>query len=201
VPLIAVGVLCSFGGALLFALAYLGAGPRQAVLEVTRALPAGSVINDGDLQAISVSAATGLRLVPGSERPRVVGKVATVSLVPGSLLAVSQFGSGPAVGSGQAVVGLGLKAAGIPGSLLPGEQVMIIDTGPGTPAPGISRSAGSVLVPQATVFAVPPVSDVANGDPSQPSVVSVVVSAVDAPAVAAAAAANQVSLVLLGGAP
>src|SRR5437867_2290658 len=63
VPLVAVGVLCSFGGALLFALAYLDAGHRQAVLEVARSVPAGGVITDSDLQVTSVSGAAGLQMV------------------------------------------------------------------------------------------------------------------------------------------
>ena len=199
-PLVAVGVLCSFGGALLFALAYLGAGHHQAVLEVIQPVPAGGVITEADLQVTSLSAAPGLQVVPAAERPSVVGKVATVSLVPGSLLAPAQFGSGPALGLGQAVVGVGLKPGAMPGSLLPGEQVMIVDTAAGTPGT-ISPPGGSVLVPQATVFAVPPAGNAANADPSQTPVVSVVVPAVEASTVAAAAAASQVSLVLVGGAP
>lgn len=192
-PLVAVGVLCAFAGALVFSLAYLGSGHKQAVLAVVRAVPAGAVIVDADLRAISVSGAEGLRLVPGAERSAVVGKVATVPLAPRTLLARSQFGSGAVVAPGQAVVGVGLKGGQLPSSLRPGDRVMIVDTGVSPASPGVPATNGSVLVPAATVFAGPPTSD-----PSSSTVVSIVVSAIDAPRVATAAAAGRVSLVLLG---
>src|SRR5579883_2023357 len=190
-PLIAAGVLFAFGGALVFALAYLGAGHREAVLDVTQAVPAGGIIVGSDLGTV-LAAAPGVSLVPASQRSAVIGKVAQVSLVPGSLLSAGQFGQGPAVAGGQAVVGIALKAGGMPTGLVPGEQVMIVDTGPSGSATSLAPpSAGSVLVPQATVFAIPSAQDLPQG--AGTDVVSVVVPAGTAPGVAAAGAAGQVS--------
>lgn len=194
-PLVAAGVLCAFAGALVFAIASLGSGQRQAVLAVARAVPAGAVIGDVDLRVIRVSGTDGLRLVPAAERSVVVGKVATMPLAPGTLLARSQYGSGAAVAPGQAVVGVALKGGHLPASLRPGDRVMIVDTGAGRAGSGASDANGSILVTNAIVFAVPPTSD-----PSATTVVSIVVSALDAPRIAAAAAAERVSIVLLGSA-
>lgn len=43
-PLVAIGVLCAFGGALVFAATHLGLDDRPAVLAVAREVAAGSVI-------------------------------------------------------------------------------------------------------------------------------------------------------------
>lgn len=191
-PLIAIGVLCAFGGALVFAAAHLGLDDRPAVLAVAREVAAGSVIQDADLRVVQVSSEGGLRPVPAAQRREVVGKVAAVSLAPGSLLTRSQVGSAAALPAGQAVVGVGLKGPQLPAVLRPGDRVMVVDAGAGPGNSGSSGTAGSVLVPTATVFAVPPPSD-ANGA----TVVSLVVSAYEAPVIATAAAAERVSLVLL----
>jgi hypothetical protein len=192
-PLVALGVLCAFAGALVFATAYLRSGHRLAVLAVARAVPAGSVIHDADLRVAHMSSDGGVQAVPASQRGSVVGKVAAVPLAPGTLLARSQVGSGAAVAPGQAVVGVGLKGGQLPDGLRPGDRVMVVDTGAGRPGGNGADPVGSVLVPGAVVFAVPP-----STDPTSPTVVSVVVSATDAPRIAAASAAERVSLVLLG---
>jgi hypothetical protein len=191
-PLVAVGVLMAFAGALVFAMAYLSAGRGRAVLAVARAVPAGAAITDADLRETRVSGGEGLRPVASSERSAVVGKVATVALAPGTLLARSQFGSGVSLAPGQAVVGVALKAGQLPPGLRPGDPVMVVDTGIGRAGPGPSEARVSVLVPAATVFAVP-----AASDPTALTVVSLAVPALDAPRIAAAAAAERVSLVLL----
>jgi hypothetical protein len=192
-PLVALGVLCAFAGALVFATAYLRSGHRVAVLVVARAVPAGSVIHDGDLRVARVSSDGGLQPVPAAQRGSVGGKVAAVPLAPGTLLARSQVGSGAAVAPGQAVVGVGLKSGQLPAGLRPGDRVMVVDTGAARPGGNGADTVGSVLVPAAVVFAVP-----ATTDPASATVVSVVVSAPDAPRIAAASAAERVSLVLLG---
>jgi hypothetical protein len=191
-PLVALGVLCAFAGALVFATAYLRSGHRVAVLAVARAVPAGSVIRDGDLRVANVSSDRSVQPVPAAQRGSVVGKVAAVPLAPGTLLARSQVGSGAAVAPGQAVVGVGVKGGQLPAGLRPGDRVMVVDTG-ARPGGNGADTVGSVLVPAAVVFAVP-----ADTDPTSPTVVSVVVSAPDAPRIAAASAAERVSLVLLG---
>lgn len=190
-PLVAAGILCVFAGALVFGAVSLGSGSRQAVLTVGRAVPAGAVIGEADLRTTRVSGGEGLALVPATERPAIVGKVAAVALAPGTLLARSQLGSGVAVAPGRAVVGLGLKEGRVPSGLRPGDAVMVVDTG--TTGAGTPTTSGVVLVPSATVFTVPQAPD-----PSGAIVVSVVVGAFDAPRIAAAAAAERVSLVLLG---
>lgn len=191
-PLVAIGVLCAFGGALVFAAAHLRLDDRPAVLAVAREVTAGRVIQDADLRVVQVSSEGGLQPVPAAQRREVVGKVAAVSLAPGSLLTRSQVGSAAALTAGQAVVGVGLKGPQLPAAVRPGDRVMVIDAGGGPGSSGSSATAGSVLVPSATVFAVPPASD-----DSGASVVSLVVSAYEAPLIATAAAAERVSLVLL----
>lgn len=192
VPMIAVGVLCSFAGALIFGLIYLGSGDRQQVLAVANSVPPGAVIRQTDLTVVQVSSDGLLRPIPVEQRSSIVGQRATVALAAGSLLTADQVGAAPDVPAGQSVVGLALAPGQFPATLSPGDRVMVV-TSPTTAAGAAGAEGAAFTVPEASVY------DIATeSDPSGATMVSVLVPLTDSSAVSAAAADGRVSLVLLG---
>jgi hypothetical protein len=119
--------------------------------------------------------------------------------MPGTLLSRSQLAKSSSVTRGKAVIGLSLKPGQVPTShLKPGDEVLVVATGPAAQLAGGSEAsggngvpAGAVLVRRATVFAV----DSGTRDNDSTSV-SIVVDEGDAPAVAGAASVSQITLVL-----
>src|SRR5205823_5145273 len=125
-------------------------------LVVARKVEAGRVIQDADLGEASV-AAGGVATVPASARASVVGRVAAVPLLPGTLLAPPQLGSGPALEPGTVVVGPSLKGGQLPTTFLrAGDSVMVVATPPAgaSAAAGASRPEATVIVAEARVFSV-----------------------------------------------
>src|SRR4051794_32980361 len=153
VPLAVMGVLLCFFGAMVFGALHLRLDHRVAVLAVARPVGAGDVIHDADLR-VARGSTSGFATVAADDRGTVVGRIAAVSLAPGSLLVRSDLGSSSSLQSGQAVVGVALKSGQLPGILRPGDRVLIVDTGPGTTdaSGAAATSAGAHM--QATVAAV-----------------------------------------------
>src|SRR5579859_2932229 len=180
-------------------------GGRRAVLAIARPVKAGAVITGADLTEARVSADPALHPVPVSARNEIVGKVAAVSLVPGTLVTRAEIATGPAVESGSAVVGLALKAGQFPSGVRALDRVMLVLVAPpdsgavsptpagGPSSPAGSATAGSVLVPDVRV------ASVTSSPDGQTTVISVVMPVSAAPAVVGAAARSEVSLALLGG--
>jgi SAF domain len=172
---------------------YLQVGGRTAVLAVARPVPAGHNITGQDLTEVRISVDPALRVVPASERSRVVGQIATVDLLPRSLLTREALAVASVPGAGQAIVGVALKPGQMPNDLKAGDRVMLVLT---PPAGGGSTAAptgetGRVLVDDAEVF------DLRQAETDQATVASVLVARDDAAAVARAQATGQVSLVLV----
>jgi hypothetical protein len=194
-------VVCAAGVAVFAA----HAGRRKAVLLIARPVKAGSVIETADVSETSVSVGAGVHVVSAADRSRVVGHVAAVNLVPGTLVSLEALATGPRLSAGDAVVGLALKPGQLPSELHPLDVVMVVRTasssgteGSASPADsgasGASRSSpGTVLVPSAQVYSV---DQSAEG---QTTNVSVVVSRSAAPAIASASAAGEVAVVRVGG--
>jgi hypothetical protein len=174
---------------------YLQVGGRTAVLAVARPVPAGHSITGQDLTEVRISVDPALRVVPASERSRVVGQIATVDLLPRSLLTREALAAASVPGPGQAIVGVALKPGQMPNDLKAGDRVMLVLT---PPAGGASAAAPTgqgqtsrVLVDDAEVF------DLRQAETDQATVASVLVAQDDAAAVARAQATGQVSLVLV----
>ncbi len=190
---IALGIFLVVVLSLAFAVAYNNVGERRAVLAVGRPVTAGSVISSADLVEARVSSDAALRPVAADQRDAVVGRIAAVNLVPGTLVTRAQLATGPPVEEGRAVVGLALKPGRLPAGLQVGERVLVVLTPPPSAA-GASIDALSQVLNDARVAAVTESTDVAGG-----SVVSVNVPVENAATMATAAAADRVSLVLVGG--
>jgi len=201
-----------------FVAIYSGANHQVSVLTVLHPVAEGQPITSADLGADSITSQGALPGIPVAQASGVVGKVAAVPLVPGSLVVASDVTDTQPIASGNAVVGIALKDGQLPaGGLEPGDQVMVVQTdAPGaavTNTPGATSDSGEttstqsgsttasgssstgVLVPQAEVRQIAAPSSSSSGGES--ALVSVEVSQTVAAEVAVAAAADQVSLVLL----
>ncbi len=91
VPLTLLGLLVVVGCALGFVVTSLHG--RAGVLAVTRTLPAGHVLVEGDLSVERVGAPSSVRLVPVGERSLVVGRPLAVPVVAGTLLTPALVGA------------------------------------------------------------------------------------------------------------
>ncbi|MDQ1364114.1 MAG: hypothetical protein QOF20_1325 [Acidimicrobiaceae bacterium] len=165
-------------------------GHRRSVLVVVRPVNAGSVIRDADLGEARLAPDPALRTVAASGRGRIVGRIASVNLVPGTLLAEAELATGPQVDAAHAIVGLALKAGQFPTSVRPLDSVSVVET---SPASSLGPADATVLVDNAQV------TESAAAADGQTTIVSVLVPRNIAPTVAGAAAHGQISLVLLGG--
>ena len=189
-----------------FATIYSSANHQVEALIVTTTIEQGHPITANDLGQSGVAISGGVMAIPVSDASELSGKRAAVTIPAGSLLTPADVTSSQPIASGDAVVGMALKAAQLPAAgVSPGDQVMIVQTAtPGTPvtttgstdsSTGASGAPSGVLVAQASVFdvATPPTN--ASGTVSE--LVSVEVPSTLAAAVSIAAAGDEVSLVLL----
>jgi hypothetical protein len=138
-------VLCVLATASLFS----SANKRAQVLALRHAVPAGHTIASGDLASAGVSVGPDIRTMPASSLDRVVGRVAAVDLVPGSLLSPDDVSDAARVPIGVAIVGASLKAGQYPVSLAPGDEVRLVEiaapSAVGESAAPLDRGRASVL--------------------------------------------------------
>ncbi len=196
--LVLLGLLLVLAGGAVAGGLYLQAGGRVAVLAVARPVLAGHAIGEQDLVEVRISADPTLQAIPAADRGEVVGKVATVALLPGSLVPRQALSASRVPGVGQAMVGLALKPGQLPDALQAGDRVMLVATPPanGTGAAGATApEEDAVLVGDARVYSVRPTE---AGDAT---LVSLLVDRDAAPRVARAQAAGQASLVLVAASP
>jgi hypothetical protein len=190
---IAAGALVISFTVLAAVLFYGSVGDRRAVLTVARAVSAGEAITAADLSVARVSADPNLSPVPASARTSVIGQVAVVNLMPGTLLSRRSLATGPAVPAGMAVTGALLKPGQYPSALRVGDRVLLValpgDAAP-TSTPGEGVAPDPSVLGEATVLAVEPVNDASAG-----TTVSLVVPEPRAANVAAVGAAQRLSLV------
>jgi len=188
VALVGVGVL---GGAALFQ----RVNHQVPVLEVSRSVPAGTVITSADLSTVSVAAGPGVQLVPARQENQVIGLVAASDLRPGALLAASDLTQSLPPAAGQMLVPVAFKPSQLPASgLAAGDRVVVVW------APGSSNTAASAQSPQRNYDAV--VEDVASApDQDGFQVVDLLVAAPNGPGLAKEAASGNVVLTVLSRKP
>ncbi|MBF6555083.1 MAG: SAF domain-containing protein [Acidimicrobiales bacterium] len=190
VPWIVAGVLLVVGCALAFGVASVRASHGEDVLALARSVPAGRVVQAGDLRVVKVTPTAGLDPVLAVSESSTVGRPAAVALVAGTLLTPADLGT-PSGGSGD-VVAVALKAGAYPPSLGPGGRVDVVPVVGGSssgsaPISGQSGSIGAVVLSVNATLA----------GSSADAVVSLQVNPADADEVAALAAAGQIALVEL----
>ena len=193
---LALGVFIVTAFSLVAVTLFSGAGERRAVLAVQNTVAVGAPIRAADLTVVRVSVDPGVRVVPASERAKVLGRVAGVTLRPGTLLSPAQLDSGPALAAGRAVVGLALKPGQYPPGLRPGDSVLVVVTPPATLTPSDGTTAAEAAVLRSRVTAVEP-----RGPADPAEIVSVEIPEQNVPGVIAAAAAGRTSLARTGATP
>ncbi len=190
-PWLLLGVLLVAGCALAFAMASVRLSGRQPVLELVRSVPAGHVLQSGDLQVVNVATDSNLGLMPAASEPSVLGRPVALPLAGGTLLTAAELGTGRVPPSGSAVVGVALKVGQYPPELSPGDRVLVVTAA--SSGTGAASSAGTQPTLDATVVGI----QAAPADSSVATVVSLQVSEADAASVAAAGSGGDVSLVLV----
>jgi hypothetical protein len=210
VALVSLVVVCA--SIAIFADLYASADHQSSVIIVTETIQQGQLFAGSQLGEASASISSGVTAIPVADASELSGHRAAVTIEAGSLLTPEDVTTAAPIASGDAVVGLALKAGQLPAAgVEPGDRVQIVQTAsPGTPLSSVSNSSSSstsgsqssgggsetgVLVPQATVFDVEVPSS--NSSSGASLLVSVEVSSTLAASVSTAAAADQISLVLL----
>jgi hypothetical protein len=191
---VALAIVLIVGLAALGAYFYSKAGQKTPVVMVVKDVPAGHAISRDDLSTVNV--AGGVTAVAGSHIDSVVGEVATVELLPNTLLQRSMVTSGSTLPSSSAMVGVELKPGQLPASgLSAGAHVQVLQLPNKTvTAPAASGSQNAtVLADSATVYTTTP-------DPSQTggTLATLIVPKADAAAIAAASSAGLVALIQVG---
>lgn len=184
---IALAVVLIIGLAAAFGWFYQSSGAKAPVVVVIAPVAAGHPVLRQDLSTIDVSG--GVVAVAGDHMDSVLGEIATVDLLPNTLLQRSMVTSADTLPSGDAQVGVALKGGQVPAEgLSPGDSVEIVAL-PDKGATGAGQSA-AVLVSSAKVFA-------AVTDPAQVGglLVTVTVPAASAVPVAQASGTGLVALV------
>src|SRR5436305_2323608 len=99
-PWLLLGILLVAGSALAFAVTSSRLSSRQPVLALARNVPAGHVLEAGDLSVVNVGADASLTLIPSSSESSVLGRPAAMPLAAGSLLTDAELGVGVTPPSG-----------------------------------------------------------------------------------------------------
>ncbi|WAX58493.1 SAF domain-containing protein [Jatrophihabitans cynanchi] len=196
VLVVLVGGLIAFAGTQLLT-------QHAKVLAVAKDVPVGARITDDDLTTASVVKDANLSPIPASDRSEVVGQVAQVALVKGTLLTRAQVGPSSGFTAGQQLVALPLKPGQFPGrGLVAGQKVLIVatpgDNGAAPTTGGSTGSGGSTSGGGTTPGVDGTVVDVGVRDPAtQVTVVDVKVAAADGVPVARLASTGNIAVILL----
>jgi len=170
---------------------------RLPVLVAAHAIAAGQTVTATDVAIVKVATEASVATIPASQLSTVVGRVAAVPLVAGTLLSPNQF-SGPVwPGSGEAVIAVPVKPGRLPAGLPAGAHVTVLVVPSGTPGGVTGTGSGQGGQPQTVQATATVVSVDVAADQSGTTVVTLVLSAGDATRVAAAS--GDVVLVRLGG--
>ncbi|MDW5327892.1 SAF domain-containing protein [Plantactinospora sp. KLBMP9567] len=183
--LLGLAVLLIALGGLGSAFAITSVRATGSYLAVARAVPVGTALTADDLVAVQVAGGQGLEPVAADRIDEVLGKRATVTLTPGTLLTMAQLTDKPLLGPGQQQISVGLRPSEVPAKRLrPGDKVLLFST-----AGGDARAAAPATRFQATVI------DMAA--PASNSVVLyLALAAKDVPAVVALATSDRIAVVL-----
>jgi hypothetical protein len=156
------------------------------VLAMARTVMAGSVVADGDLAVMHIVADPALRVVAATRRSQIVGQVAAMALMAGSLLTEQALGPAADPGAGQSILALGVKTGHIPAGLAAGASVLVLVVPP-----------GGGVEPTAVVQAPAVVREVQPPDASGLTVITLQLASATAERVASAA--GDVTILVQGG--
>lgn len=125
---------------------------RTAVLQIARDVPAGAVVTDDDLRVVDLGVDPTVRVVEATRRPEVIGRVAKVRLVSGSVLVGDALQDGSLVTPGAGVVALQVPEGAVPAGVRERSAVLVVL--PPERHGGADDRTGPVVI-EATVVALP----------------------------------------------
>ncbi len=132
---ISAGILLVIASASIVGWAVQKSADRQSVLVIDRSIARGAQFDPSDFRETELSRNSSLNIVDVSEEPNVLGKYASVSLLPGSVLVNGDITTSPTSLNGQVIVGIDLRLGQEPvEGLSAGEDVMVVFS----PPPGAS---------------------------------------------------------------
>ena len=159
---------------------------RVEVLVVTDSVPAGQVIERGDLRSAEVAGVSGA--IRAADIEEVVGKRAAGGLVDGQVLTSQAISEALVPGEGQRLVALNLPTGRVPGGLSGGDTVVVLSV----PVEGADGTKEQLQAPQ--VLAESARVQEVGKTPEGTVVVTVLVPEDVADSVAAYSSAGQVTI-------
>lgn len=187
VPELAIGIVVTVVFALGAVLWHLSAVEKVPALVVASKVERGEAIDAADVKVAYVASDDSLARLTGAQLDLVVGQVATVDLLEGTVLTTSMVAESAAIGDGDGVVGLSLDPGAYPArGLAPGDRVNVVRSADAADL----DAEPTVVARNAEVFAVDELA-------SDRLLVSVLASEGDAEAVAAVADAGGLRLVVV----
>lgn len=188
--LLALGVALTATGALTSVWLVGHADTRTSVVAVARDVPYGAVVSSADLVLTDVALEARVATVPADQARSIVGQVAAVPLLAGTLLAPGSVAEQEPPARGQVLVALAVPGNRMPArSLSAGDHVLVVST----PV----RDADAPSSPPPTLPAT--VVRVGTTDLDGMTVVDVTVPDGDGPVAAAWSATGRIALVLQPG--
>ena len=160
---------------------------RVEVLAVTDAVPAGQVIEEGDVRPVEVAGVAGA--IPATDIDSVVSKRAAAGLVEGQVLTEAALSDELVPGEDERVVAIALPNGRVPGGLSAGDVLSVIVV----PVEGAEGSSEQLQAP--TVLSQAASVQSVGDTPEGGRVVTVLVGAGEAEQVAAYSAAGQVTII------
>lgn len=186
---VALAVILIVGLATVAAYAYSRAGAKTPVVMVTARVAAGHAVTRGDLTVVNV--AGDVTAIGAGNLDGVVGEMATVDLLPQTLLQRSMLTRTNPLPAGSAMVGVALKPGQLPATGLPdGAHVDVLDL-PDHPA----TSAASAAAPRLLAGAALVFTTVSDASQSGGTLATLVVPRSAAAAVAAASNDGTIALI------
>ena len=159
---------------------------RVEVLAVTGSVPAGQVIESGDVRVVKVAGVTGA--IPAIDIDSVVGKRAAAGLVEGQVLTDAALTDVQVPGDDERLVAIDLPNGRVPGGLAAGDMVSVLVV----PVEGAEGSSEQLQAP--TVLSQAARVQSVGDTPEGGRVVTVLVDDAEAEQVAAYSAAGQVTI-------
>ncbi|HEY7068867.1 MAG TPA: SAF domain-containing protein [Acidimicrobiales bacterium] len=137
-------VLLTVGSALAFVILWLNAGDKKPVLAVARPVQAGQTFSAEDLTVVRISIDPGIAPVASSARSQVIGRTASVDLLPGTLLVADAVGD-PSADADTRILSVSLDAARVP-DLERGDHVTVLRTDTSSSTEAVATELGDARV-------------------------------------------------------
>ncbi len=167
-------------------------GPAHEYLALARDVPVGAELTSADLTVVRLSHSPGITPVPAHQAEEVIGRVAAVPLLQGTLLTPEHLTTERVPRPGEQLLPVNLPRDQLPGrTLRAGDPVLLVATSGRT-----LGSSAEVTDPRTFPARV---HDVTKGDGRDNVVVSVLVDERDGAVVASLAAAGRIAIVLTAG--